>query len=230
MLSSQTDLLSLMAARHCKRAFLDRPVPRETLETIFRAAANAPSTKNIQPWRVIVLTGASRDALSRKLCDSFDRGTPAKLDYVSRPAQLDSQAEARGRAAEAGLLKIKGISPDDKQARRAHVRENFLFHGAPVELIFHLSAGAPAGTFLEMGFFIQNVMLGLVSYGLASCPQGTVAGYADVIREHLGLGPDRLIVCGMAVGYADESAPANRFVPERASVEEFVRWHEHEGP
>jgi len=221
------DILELIMARHCKRAFLGKPVPREVLEAVLRAAAHAPSTRNNQPWGVAVLTGAAKEALSRALCEDHDRGLPPKLDYAHRPAGTSPLLEARAREAAVGLLRARGIDPGDEAGRRANHRDNFLFHGAPVELIFHLPANAVAMTFLELGFFIQNVMLGLVGRGMASCPQSSVAGYPDTIRRHLGFGPDRIIVCGMAVGYPDENAPMNRFVPERAGLEEYSQWFEH---
>jgi nitroreductase len=77
-----------------------------------------------------------------------------------------------------------------------------------------------------MGFFLQSVMLGLVACGLGSCPQFSVAGYADAIRDELGLGTDRLIVCGLAVGYPDESVAVNHFHPGRADLADFVQWHD----
>jgi nitroreductase len=77
-----------------------------------------------------------------------------------------------------------------------------------------------------MGFFVQNVMLGLVARRLGGCPQASVTGYSDALREFLGLGPDRLIVCGMSVGYPDESAPVNRFAPERAPLSDYTLWLE----
>ena len=216
--------LSVITARHCKRAFLDRPVARETLEAVLAAAAHAPSTRNAQPWSVAVLMGDARDGLSRKLCEDFDNGVPARLDYLPRPSRPDPAVEERARAAGAGVLQAKGIARDDEAARRAHQRDNFLFYGAPVELIFHLPADAAPGTFLELGFFIQNVMLGLVAHGLGSCPQASVAGYADSIRAYLGFGSDRLIVCGMAVGWPDPAAPVNGFFPERAGPADFAQW------
>jgi len=222
------DVFDVLRARHCKRAFLDRPVPREVLEEVLAAAANAPSTRNSQPWRVAVLTGAAREELARKLCDAFDRGVPARHDYGNRPPSEGSAEEARARAAGAGVFAAKGIERADEAARRAHLRDNQRFYGAPVELIFHLPADAPPGIFLEMGFFVQNVMLGLVARGLGSCPQYSVTAYSDLIREHIrehpGFGPDRLIVCGMAVGYPDPEAPVNAFAPERAPLEDYVQW------
>lgn len=221
-----SELLSIIAARHCKRAFLPRPVPRETLAAVLTTAAHAPSTRNSQLWQVAVLSGAARDALSRKLCDDHDNGVEPRLDYVPRPENLPARYLERAAAASGGLLRLKGIARDDAAARRAHLRENFLFYGAPVELIFHLPHDAAPGTFLELGFFAQNVMLGLLCCGLASCPQASVAGYADTIRKHLGFGPDRLIVCGMAVGYMDEGAPVNGYVPERAPLADYTQWFE----
>lgn len=218
------DFLSIITARHCKRAFLDRPVPREILAEVLRAAAHAPSTRNGQPWSVAVLTGEAREALVRRLCDLFDRDVPMQMDYASRPAELPPAHAERARAASAGVHAAKGIARDDDAGRRAHLRDNLRFYGAPVAMVFHLPANAAPGTFLEMGFFVQNVLLGLVAKGLAGCPQASVTGYSDALREFLGLGADRLIVCTLAAGYADESAPVNRFAPERADLAEYTQW------
>lgn len=220
---------AVVTARHCKRAFLDRPVPREILARVLAAAAHAPSTRNGQPWQVAVVTGAARDALARRLCEEFDRGNPPRPDYVNRPGQVDQATEERARAAGAGVLRAKGIDRADAQARRAHLRANMEFYGAPAVLICHLPANAPPGAFLEMGFFLQNVMLGLVACGLGSCPQYSIAGYADVLREELCLA-GRLIVCGISVGYPDPAAPVNAFVPERAALADYTQWHDHTPP
>jgi nitroreductase len=218
------DFLSILTARHCKRAFLDRPVPRAVLEEVLRAAAHAPSTRNGQPWSVAVLTGAAREALVLRLCELFDRDVPMRMDYASRPAELPPSHEERARAASAGVHAAKGIAQGDAEGRRRHLRDNLRFYGAPVAMIFHLPANAAPGTFLEMGFFVQNVMLGLVARGLASCPQASVTGYSDALREFLGFGPDRLVVCSLSAGYADEAAPVNAFAPERAPLAEYTQW------
>src|SRR6266545_5911670 len=202
---------SVVSTRHCKRAYLDRPVRRELLEQVLRAAAFAPSTRNGQPWQVAVVSGERRDALARRLCAEFDSGVPATPDYLNRPLVSTEAIEARAREAGTGVLLAKGITRTDGAARRAHLRDNLEFYGAPTEMIFHLPAAAPHGLFLEMGLFLQNVMLALVACGLGSCPQFSVAGYADAIRDELGLGEDRLIVCGLAVGYPDASVPVNHF-------------------
>ena len=199
-------------------------MPRAVVAEVLAAAAQAPSTRNGQPWSVAVLTGEAREALARRLCDLFDRGAPMRMDYASRPAALPPSHEERARTASAGVHAAKGIARDDEAGRRGHLRDNLRFYGAPVAMLFHLPADAAPGTFLEMGLFLENVMLGLLARGLGSCPQASVAGYAGAIRDFLGLGPDRLIVCGMSVGYVDETAPVNRFVPERADLADYVQW------
>ena len=218
------DVLSAITARHCKRAYLDRPVPQELLREVLAAAAHAPSTRNAQPWQVVVLSGASRMRLVDRLCAAFDADVAARPDYVNRRPSSDPRELERAERAGRGLLEARGIARDDQQARRANQRVNFQFHGAPVAMILHLPADAVAGTFLEMGFFLQNVMVGLVARGLGSCPQFSVAGYSDCIRSELGLGADRLIVCSLAVGYPDPQAPVNAFVPERADLAAYTRW------
>jgi nitroreductase len=217
--------VSVLNARHAKRAFLDRPVARDTLERVLRAAATAPSTRNGQPWQVAVVSGASKDALAKRLQAEFDSGVGQRPDYPNRPVHLDEAIEARARAANTGVLVARGY-PTDRAGRRAHLRDNLGFYGAPTEMIFHLPADSPAGLFLEMGFFLQNVMLALVACGLGSCPQFSVAGYADAIRDELRLGADRLIVCGLAVGYPDAEVAVNHFHPERAELADFVQFHD----
>jgi len=219
-------LLSAITARHCKRAYIDRPVPRELLQEVLAAAAHAPSTRNTQLWQVAVLIGAARARLADQLCAAFDAGEPIQPDYGNRPPSLGQPYIQRGEAAGAGVLKAKGIARDDAAARRGHLRDNYRFYGAPVAMILHLPADSAPGTFLEMGCFLQNLMVGLVACGLGSCPQYSVAGYSNRIRAELGLGADRLIVCSLAVGYPDPDAPVNAFAPERAGLAEYTRWYE----
>jgi len=218
--------LELIAHRHCKRAYLDQPVPREILQQVFEAAANAPSSQNNQPWELAVLVGEARDGLSAKLCKDFDEGVAPNPDYQNRPKEMPKLLAARTSEYGQAFFDYKGIDRNDEAARKAHRRENFVFFGAPVELIFHLPANAAAGTFLDLGLFMQNVMLGLRLHGLSSCPQFSVASYSNTVRGHLGLSKDRIIISGMAVGFADEAASINRFVPARAPTTEFVCWFE----
>ena len=209
------EFLSVLHARHCQRAFTSRSVPRNIIEAVLAAAGQAPSGKNTQPWRVAVVQGAARDALSAALCAAYDAGDKPAPDYEYSLLPAPEEWTARARACGYALFAMKGIARDDVPARKAHGRENFTFFGAPMQMIFHLPVGAARGNFLDLGMFMQNVMLGLVAHGLGSCPQFSVAGYADVVRGAVGLAEDRWIVAGMSVGWPDPAAKVNTFVPER---------------
>lgn len=220
--------LALIESRHGKRRFLDRPVPRPLLERVLAAAAHAPSSRNLQPWRVAVVAGAARDELSRRLVALYDAGEPVRPDYANSPpdAELPEEWLRRAREAAAGHFAVQGIDRGDALARRLHTRENYLFFGAPVEMILHLPPPRAPGSYLALGMFLQNVMLGLAAAGLGSCPQYSVAGYPDAIRETLGLPAGTVVVCGLAVGHPDPAAPVNGFHPERAGLAEYATFHE----
>ena len=219
------NLAPVIAARHCKRAFLDRPVPDGVLTRVLEAAAGAPSTRNNQPWRVEVVSGGARDELVRALVGAFDEGEPSQPDYANRPATPDPVTAQRAAVASNGVLRAKGYDSTNPDERRRHLRDNLGIYGAPVAMIFHISEALVPGAFLEVGLFLQLVMLGLVAHDLGSCPQFSVAGYPHILRRQLGLSSDRLIVCNLAVGYPDPDVAVNRFVPPRAPAAEFVGWH-----
>lgn len=219
--------LSVITSRHCKRAFHDRPVPPKILERVLRAAAHAPSPRNTQLWQVSVVTGKALDELSQTVRRASESAETYAHDYDNRPSPMGAVAEQRSFAWGAAYYDAMGIARDDSDGRKEVERRNLRFYGAPVVMVFHLPANAVAGTFLEMGFFLQNVMLGLVACGLGSCPQYSVARYSRVIREFLGLGADRIVVCTLCVGYVDESDPINAFYPERAALDEYTQWYGH---
>jgi nitroreductase len=201
-------------------------VSREVLESVLLAAGKAPSAKNSQPWKVTVVSSVRRDALSDALCAAYDAGEKGKADYeyslLPHPAEWMDRARTCGYA----LFDLKGIERGDYEARKAHGRENFTFFGAPVMMIFHLPRGAERGNFLDVGMFMQNVMLSLTACGLGSCPQFSVAEYANIVRESLGLTEERYIVAGMSVGWPDAEARVNTFVPERLPLSDYVDWLE----
>jgi nitroreductase len=61
---------------------------------------------------------------------------------------------------------------------------------------------------------------------LSTCPQAAWNGFAKIILPHIGAGPDEMLVCGMALGYADEAAKVNNFHTPRVAVQDFTTWLE----
>ncbi len=210
-------------SRRSLRGYLDQPVPRETIERILALAARAPSGTNMQPWHVHVLTGASRDALVAAVCDAFDTAAQAhEYEYDYYPPEFFEPYLGRRRKVGLDLYKLVGIEKGDAEKMRAQHRRNFEFFGAPVGMIFTIDRRLAKGSWFDYGMFLQNLMIAARARGLDTCPQAAWAQFHRVIAQQLELPAEQMVVCGLALGYADEDAPANRLVTERAPVAEFA--------
>ncbi|MES2685176.1 MAG: nitroreductase [Pseudomonadota bacterium] len=215
------------------RAFLPTPVPRETLEHLLALASRAPSGTNTQPWKVYVLQGASRDALVGKVCSVHDaiRANPDLAaqypeEYPYYPEKWVSPYIDRRRENGWGLYGLLGIGKGDKDKMHAQHQRNFRFFDAPVGLMFTLDRVMGRGSLVDYGMFMQNLMVAARGHGLHTCPQAAWNGFASIILPHIGAGADEMLVCGMSLGYADETALVNIFRTPRVSPQDFTTWLE----
>jgi len=224
-------VLAAIESRFSARAFLAKPVPREAIADILRLASRAPSGTNTQPWRAYVLQGASRDNLVDKVCTAHDavRANPDlaaqyKEAYDYYPEKWVSPYIDRRRENGWSLYGLLGIGKADKDKMHAQHQRNYRFFDAPVGLMFTLDRVMGRGSLVDFGMFLQNTMVAARAHGLHTCPQAAWNGFASIILPHLGAGPEEMMVCGMALGYADEAEPVNGFHTPRVPVEEFTRW------
>ena len=218
--------LEVISDRRCCRSFSQREVPLELIERILLAARNVPSSQNTQPWGVCVITGESLTSLSARLLESFE-STPAseiKPDYRNRPSELPPAEQDRLADYGKTYYDFLKIQREDAAARRGIDRRNYTFFGAPVHLILHTTKRAVEGTFLDCGIFLATILHAAAAFGLGACPQFSIAKFADTVREHLGIAEDRLIICGISIGYAGD-AEINYYKPKRAPLSESVTWH-----
>jgi nitroreductase len=219
-----------IASRRSVRAFLPTSVPRSTIEDILRVASRAPSGVNTQPWKVTVLTGAAKESLSTKILAAHDANAAAGSsgadvgEYEYYPTEWVSPYIERRRKIGWDLYGLLGIAKTDKARMHAQHGRNYRFFGAPVGLIFTIDRILRRGSWLDYGMFLENVMIAARGRGLDTCPQAAFIGFHKIIAEHLQLPAAEMVVCGMSLGHADESAPENRLVTERAPVESFARF------
>ena len=218
-------------SRFSARAFLPTPVPRELVERLLQLASRAPSGTNTQPWKVYVLQGRSRDELVRKVCEAHDASyrDPAmaaeyREEYDYYPEKWVSPYIDRRRENGWGLYGLLGIAKGEKDKMHAQHQRNFRFFDAPVGLMFTLDRVMGRGSLVDYGMFLQNLMLAARAHGLHTCPQAAWNHYGRIILPHIGAGPDEMLVCGMSLGYADESDKVNTFYTPREPVESFTRW------
>jgi len=222
-----------ITSRRSVRAFTQAPVARDTLTALLQVASRAPSGTNTQPWKVYVLQGASRTALCDKVCAAHDalRADPAlaaqyREEYDYYPEQWVSPYIDRRRENGWGLYGLLGIGKGDKDQMHAQQQRNYRFFDAPVGLMFTLDRVMGRGSLVDFGMFLQNIMVSACGHGLHTCPQAAWNGFASIILPHIGAGESEMLVCGMSLGYADETQVVNTFHTPRVPVEEFTHWLE----
>jgi len=212
-------------SRRSIRAFLPDAVPRVLIEDLLAVASRAPSGSNIQPWKVYVVQGASKDKLVdalTKVYESPDLAAQQKPNYTYYPKNWKSPFIERRRKVGWDLYDLLGLTREDKEGMRAQHGKNYSFFGAPVGLIFTIDATLEQGSWLDYGMFIQSVMIAARARGLDTCPQAAFVPYNRVVAEVLGIGEGEALVCGMALGWADPAAVENGLVSERAPVADFT--------
>jgi len=219
------EVAEAITSRRAVRAFHPNPVPQDTIAQILEIAAQAPSGSNIQSWHVDVVTGQARSQLTSAITARFDAGDFGEEAYQYYPDPWREPYLARRRATGWGLYAALGIARQDKDRMHAQHRRNFLFFDAPVGLVFSLDRDLPVGSWLDCGMFLQNIMIAARGFGLDTCPQQAFAAYHSTIRDVLDIPENRMVICGMALGVADKSDPANQFATERAPTDQFARFH-----
>lgn len=220
-----------ITSRMSTRAFTQQAVPQDILKDILRVASRAPSGTNTQPWNVYVLQGNSRQTLVDKVCAAHDavRLNPAlaagyteAYDYY--PEKWVSPYIDRRRENGWGLYGLLGIGKADKDKMHLQHQRNFRFFDAPVGLMFTIDRVMGRGSLLDYGMFVQSLMISARARGLHTCPQAAWNGFASIILPHIGAGAQEMLVCGMALGYADPNEVVNTFVTPRIAVDEFTHW------
>jgi nitroreductase len=222
-----------ITSRMSARAFTAQPVLREVLMQLLELAARAPSGTNTQPWKVYVLQGQSRDSLVEKVCAAHDeiRANPDlaaeyREPYDYYPEKWVSPFIDRRRENGWSLYGLLGITKGDKDKMHAQHQRNYRFFDAPVGLMFTLDRVMGRGSLVDYGMFLQTLMLAARGHGLHTCPQAAWNGFGKIILPHIGATDNEMLVCGMALGYADEAEVVNTFHTPRESVASFTTWLE----
>jgi nitroreductase len=217
------DVFEAARTRRSIRAYRKDPVRPETLREIVEVARWAPSGSNIQPWRVYVLTGATLKRLGAAIVHAFMTDEPGHhrdYDYYTEP--IEEPYLARRRQCGWGLYGTLGIGRGDREKSKAYRARNYEFFGAPAGLVFTIDRALEKGSWLDYGMFLQTIMLAARARGLHTCPEASIASYPAIVRRELGIGEDNVVICGMAMGYADPADSINSFQPARIGVDDYA--------
>ncbi len=214
-----------IASRRSVRGFLPDPVPTATIRDLLALAGRAPSGSNIQPWKVHVVTGAALARLTAALSAAHESDVPEAREYEYYPVTWREPYLGRRRSLGWQLYGLAGIEKGDKAGAKRQLGRNFTFFGAPVGLVFTIDRDLEQGSWLDYGMFLQTLMLAARGRGFDTCPQAAIASYPGVVRGELGIPQSEMVVCGMALGFADPDEPVNALRAEREPVESYTVFH-----
>jgi len=209
--------------RRSIRGFQPTPVEPELLAQVFETAAFAPSNCNTQPWYSYVVSGEMRDKLSRIFMETIGQGN-FSLDF---PYEAKYEGIYRQRQLDVGLLLYKalGVTREDREGKRQAFLRNLEFFDAPHVVFIFMPDWCGIREACDVGMYTQNLMLTMRAHGIASCPQ-TILGYdADSVRRELGIDAELKLLFGISFGYEAQGLPENQIVPDRATLDEHVKFY-----
>ena len=220
---SSTPVEDAVKTRISTRAFSPEPVSEEEITALLEVARFAPSGGNLQPWRIHVVMGPARERLSATVKKAIQENPFADESEVQvYPKGLWEPYRSRRYEIGEAMYALLGVPREDKAARLQWLLNNYDFFGAPVGLFFSLDRRFDKGQWAHLGMLMQTIALVAHERGLATCMQEAWMTRAKTVSEFLSLDDEQQLYCGMALGYADTSAPVNTLRSARAPLDEVV--------
>ena len=220
------NLNELIKSRYSVRNFTNDNVDIKTIREILEISSNAPSGGNIQPWKVYVVTGSTKEKLIKKVLNNFDNGVQEKIEYDIYPNPLDEEYKRRRSECARDMYTALSIKQDDTELRLSQIRENFKFFGAPVGMIVTIDSAFAENGWGHVGMFIQNICLSAVDNDMGTCLQESWSIYPETVKDFLNIPDNEVVWCGIALGYPNKEHPINNYRTSRESIEKFVTFIE----
>ncbi|KAL0932454.1 uncharacterized protein CTRU02_213407 [Colletotrichum truncatum] len=207
-------------ARHSTRAFdPQQAVPLNLVEEALQLAQHAPSSTNIQPWRLTLVSGAALHRLTTALTTAFKDGTKLQIPEIPVPFQHYRSELGRHVYGPQGY----GISRDDTEGQMAAVKHNFEFYSAPLAGIVAIDKDLSDPDVVSVGMWLQTLVLLLTERGLGTQVSVSPAGYPDIIKRELGIDENLKILCTIGIGYEQEGQQINKLKMPREPWKNNVR-------
>ena len=219
------DYDDVVLGRRSIRGYTPDPVPRALIEEIIALAVRAPSSMNTQPWNFTVLTGAALDAIRAGNTERMLAGVPQSREFRIGGAFAGHHRDRQVDVAKQ-LFGAMGIERDDKERRQDWVMRGFRQFDAPVCIIvtFDRDLADSDDTVFDCGAVANALVNAAWSRGLGAVINSQGIMQSPVVREHAGIADDQVIMKSIALGWPDETFPANAVVSNRRSVAEAARF------
>ncbi|AOP36636.1 nitroreductase [Leptospira tipperaryensis] len=218
-----TSVEEAVQTRHSVRDYESRAIEESVLQDLFQKSLRAPSWKNSQPWKVHVVSGARRDKMANLLVERAKKGEP--VPDTIWPSAFPADAKRRMFDLGMKIYGVAGIERKDKEARDNFMLRNFEFFGAPTAVFITTEFDLNFYIALDIGCYLNTLMLLARSYGLGSVPQAALSAFPEVVRSELGLSESEKVVCGLSLGYPKADSNLNRFHTPRESSGDIVKFY-----
>lgn len=216
-------LEALLSKRQSIRAFSPQKVTEQEVRDILEKANMSPSGGNTQPCKTYVLSGESKNDFVASVTDQIKMGkTQDETGASSYPDKLKSPYRERRYECGMALYSALDIGKEDRAKRYEQWQYNYQFFNAPVGMLFVMDKQMIKPQFIDLGIYIQTIMLAAQEAGLATCAQGSWGAWPETVSKALGLDDNEQVVMGMALGYADMEHPVNQYRTSRDTVDDVA--------
>jgi nitroreductase len=215
----------VILGRRSIRGYKPDPVPKELIEEILALAMRAPSSMNTQPWNFTVVTGEPLDRIRAGNTERNLAGIPHSREFRIGQAFAGVHRDRQVGVAKQ-LFAAMDIAREDTEKRHDWVLRGFRQFDAPVCIIvtYDKTVDGSDDTPFDCGAVATALVNAAWSRGLGAVINSQGIMQSPVVREHAGIPDDQVIMKSIALGWPDESFPANAVVSTRKSVEEAARF------
>jgi len=215
------DYEEVVRSRRSIRGFLDKPVPKALVREILEIAMRAPTSMNTQPWNFYVVAG---DVLNKIRAGNVERnvaGVPDSREFRMGPA-YDGVHRRRQIDIAIQLFQAMGIERDDKEKRHDWVLRGFRQFDAPISIVVTYDKDLAGGDIppFDCGGVVNCIVNTAWSKGLGCVINSQGIMQSPVVRKHAHIPDNQVIQTCVAMGWPDDSFPANAVVSTRKSVDE----------
>ncbi len=211
----------VILGRRSIRGYLKKPVPKALVREVLEIAMRAPTSLNTQPWNFYVVAGDVLDRIRKGNVERNLAGVPHSREFRMGPGYEGAHRERQIGIAKQ-LFAAMGIAREDKAARDDWVLRGFRQFGAPVSIVITYDKslqGSDIAPF-DCGAVTTALVNAAWSRGLGCVINSQGIMQSPVVREHAGIPDDQVIQTCVAMGWPDDTFPANAVVSERKPVAE----------
>jgi nitroreductase len=209
----------VVLGRRSIRGYKPDPVPRALIEEIIALAMRSPSSMNTQPWHFHVITGEPLDRIRAGNTERNVAGVPHSREFRTGSAFGGAHRDRQVGVAKQ-LFGAMGIARDDTEKRTDWVLRGFRQFDAPVCVIitYDRILDGSDDTPFDCGAVATTLVNAAWSRGLGTVINSQGIMQSPVVREHARIPDDQVIMKSIALGWPDETFPANAVVSERRPV------------